>query len=194
MDSGTVDEGPRFERDGTEQQPGSDGTYHLRERLGVVHHGKGDGLDEDAIVPEPFLQTEKHKSAEEELPREQVSAVGKLVEEKGFPTGGGELVERVFRLECGEQVHDEEQNRDHEQPTAQRESPAQFAVAQPAAVVAEASLRAELHNQHREQQERNQAGEEPVVVAVESGERKVGDVLREVFPEERAAAVEPVER
>ena len=52
----------------------------------------------------------------------------------------------------------------------------------------------ELHDEHREQQERNQACEEPVVVAVESGERKVGDVFREVFPEEGAATIESIER
>lgn len=33
VDSGAVDEGPRFKRHGSKQQPGNDGTYHLRERL-----------------------------------------------------------------------------------------------------------------------------------------------------------------
>ena len=158
-----------------------------------MHYGEGDGLDEDAIIPEPFLQPEKHESTEEELPREQVGAVGKLVEEEGFPTGSGEFVERVFRKECGEQVYDEEKNGKHEQPTAQGEAPAQFPVAQAAAVIAEAPLDSELYDEHREQQERHQAGEEPVVVAVESGEREVGDVFREVLPKESAAAIEPIE-
>ena len=150
VDSGTVDKRPCLKGNGTEQQPRNDRTHRLRKRLRVVHHGKRDGLDEDAVVPEPFLQPEQHESAKEELPREQVGAVGKFVEEKGLPTGSGEFVERIFCLERGEQVYDEEENRDHEQPTAQSESPAQFPVAQAAAVIAETPLGPELHDEHRE--------------------------------------------
>ena len=91
-------------------------------------------------------------------------------------------------------MNGEEEQGKHEHPTANGKSPAQLSVAQTAAVIAEAPLDPERHDQHREQQKRHEACEEPVVVAVESGEREVGDVFREVFPEEGAATIESIER